>query len=126
MVWHGKGLALVCGETLTPAAPNGPLDAALLVQALSLVTRNGGKAPAARRLTEAWARLRDRGMVTPTRGSPAPYSVQVEDAAMVEELCRHSDLTGRPVPTWKAMSLMLTEDSAAAMRPARLELVPDH
>lgn len=126
MVWHGKGLALVCGETATPAAQNAPLDAALLVQTLCLVARDGGKAPAAHRLAEAWARLRDRGMVTPTRGSPAPYSVEVEDAAMVEELCRHSDLTGRPVPAWKALSSLPAEDGAAAMRPTRLELVSDH
>jgi hypothetical protein len=126
MVWHGKGLAFVCGEAVIPAAPNGPLDAALLIQTLALVACNGGKAPAARRLTEACARLRDRGLVTPTRGSPGPYCMQTCDAAMVEELCRPSDLTGRPVPTWKAMPSLRAGDSAAAMRPARLELVSDH
>jgi hypothetical protein len=126
MVWHGKDLARVCGEAVTPAAPNGPLDAALLIQALALVARNGGKASAARRLTEGWARLRDRGLVTPTRGSPAPYCMQTCDAAVVEELCRQSDLTGRPIPAWKAMSSERAGESAAALRPARLELVPDH
>lgn len=126
MVWHGKGLAFVCGETALTAAPNGPLDATLLIQALSLVVRDGGKATGARRLAEGWARLRDRGLVTPSRGSPAPYCMQICDAAMVEELCRQSDLAGRPVPAWKAMSSIGAEENPAVTRPARLELVTDH
>jgi hypothetical protein len=125
MVWHGKGLVLVCGESPNQIVPNSPLDAALLVQSLALVARNGGRSLAARRVTEGWARLRDRGMVTPLRGSPAPYCMQTSDAAIVEELARTSDLAGRPVAAWKAMSSMHTEESDAAMRPARLELVTD-
>lgn len=125
MVWHGKGLVLVCGESSSQIVPNSPLDAALLVQSLALAARNGGKARAARRLTEGWARLRDRGLVTPLRGSPAPYCMQTSDAAIVAELCRQSDPAGRPVPAWMAMSPIHTGESDAAMRRARLELVTD-
>ncbi len=126
MIWHGRGLALVCGETALPAAPNGPLDAALLVQTLALAARGGGKVPAASRLTNSWAKLRDRGLVTPTRGSPAPYCTQISDAAMIAELCRPSGAAdGRAVPMWKAMPSPRAEASAAAVRPARLALVSD-
>jgi hypothetical protein len=126
MVWHGKGLALVCGETALPIAPNGALDAALLIQALSLVAHNGGKASAARRLAEAWARLRDRGLVTPTRGSPAPYCKQMCDAAVVEKLCRQAEPAGRPVTMWKAMSSFSAGYGSEETGPTRLQLVADN
>ncbi len=124
MAWHGKGLALVCGETGAPAGPNCALDAALLVQALALAARDGGKVSAARRLAEAWARLRDRGLVTPTRGSPNPYSTQTSDPAFIAELCRSAELTGRPVAAWRAMAAGSVDNSPAPIRPpAPLALV---
>lgn len=127
MVWHGQGLSLVCAETSGRVAPDGALDAALLVQALALVLRAGGKAPAARRLAGAWARLRDRGLVTPTRGSPAPYCTQTGDAEFVAELCRSPDAGGRPLPEWQAMGLPDSprDGSAAARGPVRLALVAE-
>lgn len=127
MVWQRQGLVLVCGETLGAIAPDGALDAALLVQGLALVLRAGGKAPAARRLAGAWARLRDRGLVTPTRGSPAPYCTQTGDAEFLAELCRSPEATGRPLPEWQTMLLPADPEdrSAAAREPVRLALVAE-
>ncbi len=106
MAWHTRGLAIICGETAGPAPTNGPLDAALLVQALALAARGGTNAFAARRLSEGWARLRDRGLVTPTRGSPAPYAQQVTDADVIARLCDGPEPAGRPVAGWKAMTAL--------------------
>lgn len=126
MVWHGKGLVLVCGETATPVAASASIDAALLVQAFALVARNGGKVLAARRLADVWARLRDRGLVTQTRGSPSPYCVQTDDRGVIEELCRTTALTGRPVTAWKAMAADLDDSRAAPLHtPPRLALVAE-
>lgn len=125
MTWHRQDrLLLVCGETAGPAAPNQPLDAALLVQALALAAASGGHSFAPRRLSEAWARLRDRGMVTPTRGSPAPYARQTSDAEFVEWLCREPAEAGRAVTGWKALG-PLDPVAPAERPPARLALVTE-
>ncbi len=109
MAWHSQGLAIICAETAGPALTNGPLDAALLVQALALAARGGTNAFAARRLSEGWARLRDRGLVTPTRGSPAPYATQVTDADVITRLCDGPEPAGRPVATWMAINALAAE-----------------
>lgn len=126
MVWHGKGLVLVCGETATPVASSASIDAALLVQAFALAARNGGKVLAARRLADVWARLRDGGLVTPSRGSPAPYCMQTDDGGFIGELCRTTTPIGRPVAAWKALAAGLEERGPAALRePPRLALVAE-
>lgn len=127
MLWHSQRLALVCGETAGLSPANGPIDAALLVQALALTLRAGGNAFAARRLSEGWARLRDRGLVTPSRGATAPYVTQVTDADLLACLCEAPPNSGRPVAEWKAM-LAPTAEPVPASAPARhgaarLELV---
>jgi hypothetical protein len=125
MVWHSQGLAIICGETARPAPTNGPLDAALLAQALALAARGGANAFAARRLSESWARLRDRGVVTPTRGSPAPYATQVSDADVIARLCDGPAPGGRSVAAWKAMNALAPEPAAdrTGGAAARLALV---
>jgi hypothetical protein len=105
MVWHRQGLALVCGETAGQAAANGSLDAALLVQSLALAAQAGGNGFAARRLSAGWARLRDRGLVTPSRGSPAPYVNALSDAAFLNHLCAEPETHARPTTAWKATAL---------------------
>ena len=46
---------------------------------------------AARRLHEACVRLRDNGVVTPSRGSPAPYVNTRSDAEFVSLICAGID-----------------------------------
>ncbi len=125
MAWHRQDrLLLLCGETAGQAAPDQPLDSALLVQALALAAARAGNPFAARRLADGWARLRDRGMVTPTRGSPAPYARQASDAEFVEWLCREPAEAGRSVAAWKALAP--SDQPAAAERPpVRLALVTE-
>ncbi|MCX9148514.1 hypothetical protein [Erythrobacter sp. WG] len=104
MLWQGDTLHLVSAETALGRAGGAPLDAALLVQSLALAARNGGNLFAARRLAEGWARLRDRGVVTETRGSPAPYVTQLSDAECLARLCAEDAAAGRPVAPWKAVA----------------------
>lgn len=126
MIWHRRGLALVCGETAGETIPSGRFDAALLVQGLALVARDAGLDFAARRLSEGWAKLRDRGISTPTRGSRSPYGSQLSDASLVELLCKEFGAHSRPVANWKAVTAPGPQREIGDAVPGhvQLELVP--
>ncbi|MBU7580357.1 MAG: hypothetical protein KAF27_07785 [Porphyrobacter sp.] len=123
MVWHRQGLALLCSETAGPAPANVPLDAALLVQGLALAMRDAGNGFAARRLVQGWARLRDRGVVSPTRGSPSPYATQICDAEIIDRLCKEPEDAGRAIALWKAIAA--PPPAGPVRAPAQLVLVQD-
>lgn len=104
MLWHGAaGLAVVASEALCEAGARLPLDAPVLVQALALTLREAGMTPAALRLYESFAHVRGSGVVTPTRGSPAPYVTQVDDAQFVALVCGGAAPGRRAVPQWRAL-----------------------
>ncbi|WP_296717454.1 hypothetical protein [Erythrobacter sp.] len=104
MLWHGaRGLVLVASEVLSDARGRLPLDAAVMTQALALTMQHAGKTSAALRLHRASAQLRDSGVVTPSRGSPAPYVTEIDDAQFVQLVCSGSAASKRVVPHWRAM-----------------------
>lgn len=125
MLWHGSGgLVRVASEALSDARGPLPLDAAVLVQALALTLRYAGKTSAALRVLRASAQLRDSGVVTPSRGSPAPYVTEVDDAQFVQLICSGGGTSKRPLPHWRALP-----DATAAGTPsdgARLSLVAEN
>lgn len=104
MLWHdARGPVLVASEALGEAGARLSLDAMALVQALALTLQHAGMNSAARRLHECSARLRDSGTVTASRGSPAPYVTQVDDAQFVQLVCAGLPAGGRAVPQWRAL-----------------------
>jgi hypothetical protein len=104
MLWHGAGgPVLVAGEALSEAGARLPLDAALLVQALALTLHHAGMTPAALRLHESGAGLRDSGVVTPSRGSAAPYVTEIDDARFVQLVCTGAAAARRALPHWRAL-----------------------
>lgn len=103
MLWHGPQLKLITGEWAGDGAAQPALDAAVLIHALALRLRHAGNDRAAFRLHEAWARLRDSGVTTATRGSSAPYVTELGDAAFLDRLCQPPPATSRPLPGWRAL-----------------------
>jgi len=105
LLWQrGAALAMVGAESLAPAEGPLPLDAVLLVQALALALRRSGLVPAALRLCEGWAHQAGSGVVTATRGSPAPYATTLADAEWLRLLCTPPAASARPVPRWGALA----------------------
>jgi len=122
MLWHdAQGPVLVASEALVEAGARLPLDAVVLGQALALSLRHAGKLAAAHRLHEAAARLRESGVVTAARGSPAPYVTTLDDAAFVKMLCAGPGAATRAVPSWRALGD--TPASGTGGDPVRLSLV---
>ena len=104
MLWHGaRGAMLVTCEALSEAGARLPLDAPVLVQSLAATLHHAGLSAAACRLHEAFVRLRDNGVVTPSRGSPAPYANTRSDTEFVSLICGGMGIGSRPVPQWRAL-----------------------
>lgn len=93
-----------------------PLDVHCLVQSLALALWQSGRVVAARRLYDAWARLRDTGITTPARGSAGPYASVLADRDCIAMICKGLALSRRDVPGWKALS--------SPMRPLRGSQTP--
>jgi hypothetical protein len=122
MLWHsGSEPVLVASEMLCEAGARLPLDAAVLVQALALTLHHAGMASAALRLHESGAHLRASGIVTPSRGSPAPYVTEVDDARFVQLVCADAAPGPRPAPRWLALPERPAAGTTGA--PVRLSLV---
>lgn len=125
MVWHGGGEpVLVASEMLCEAGARLPLDAAVLVQALALTLHHAGMASAALRLHESAAQLRDSGIVTASRGSPAPYVTEVDDAQFVQMVCAGAATGRRSAPEWLALPNRPATGTTRA--PVRLALVAEN
>ncbi|MEE4316832.1 MAG: hypothetical protein V2I74_07605 [Erythrobacter sp.] len=125
MLWHaGSDLVLVASELLGEAGARVPMDAAVLVQALALTLRHSGMTAAALRLHESSAQLRDSGIVTASRGSPAPYVTEVDDAQFVQLVCAGAQTGRRPVPQWLALPDLPVAGTSGA--PVRLTLVAEN
>lgn len=121
-LWHGpRGPVLFASEALSEAGARLPLDAPVLVQALVLALDHAGMASAAHRLSEASVRLRDNGVVTPSRGSAAPYVTTRSDAAFVDMICDGLGLGNRAVPQWRALGAAPT--GGTTQDPVRLYIV---
>lgn len=103
LLWHNRSLTMIGCETLRPWQDHQPLDAALLAQSLALAARHGGQMPLAQRLFSGWARLRESGAATPSRGSAAPYATILDEAEMIARIPAVWDARGRPGPVWQAL-----------------------
>jgi hypothetical protein len=123
MLWHGaNGLVMTASEALCEAGARLPLDAPVLVQALALTLQQAGMTPAALRLHESSAQLRDSGVVTPSRGSPAPYVTEVDEAQFVALVCAGAAPGRRAVPQWRALT-DLSVSCGTTGEPVRLTVV---
>jgi hypothetical protein len=126
MLWHDGDLTMVASEALDKSAPLA-LDATLLIQALALAARHGGCGAVAERLHESWAALRDRGLATSSRGSPAPYVSQVCEAEFIDLAITARPPDGRVLPAWQGIAAgrSTAGRSTGGRRagPARLSLV---
>jgi len=126
MVWHGgRGLGLVAGESLEQGGRLLALDGSLLVHALALALQHAGMTQAAQRLHAAWARLRDKGVVTEGRGARAPYVNRVEAAVFIDLVCSDIVDIARPVPEWRALPAHAEAHAETPCAPVRLSLVAD-
>ncbi|MBI1403361.1 MAG: hypothetical protein GC147_09115 [Porphyrobacter sp.] len=117
MVWHGcAGAVRICAESAAAHGAPLPLDAPLLVQALALALRQAGLGTAARDLHESAAQLRESGVVTPARGSRAPYVTSIADARFVELVCAGTTTARRAPPRWRALPGAAARRTGAAPR----------
>jgi hypothetical protein len=121
MLWQHRGVTMICAEQLEGGASDLPLDAPLLVQALALAARQAGLGVIARQLIQGVARLWDCGIVTPGRGTVAPYVTEVGDDEFIEQLCRGVAGGQRAVASWRAVPEGPVP--AASPAPSRLRLV---
>ena len=124
MLWHGAQLSLITSEAQGEGLARRPLDAAVLIHALALCLNHAGNCHAAFRLHEAWARLRDGGVTTPARGSPAPYVTQLAETAFVDHLCKQGVTSQRPVPAWRALGGKPLKNNGS--EPVRLRIIPSN
>jgi hypothetical protein len=120
MLWHDRGIVLMSGEALEEGVRRAPLDATLLIQSLALASHHAGMGQAAWRLHEAWARLRALGVMTPGRGSVAPYANEVSEADFIDLICSNMARSNRPAAGWKAIPTDLPD---APRPPVHLSLV---
>jgi hypothetical protein len=122
MLWHSaEGPVLASSEALCEAGARLAFDAPVLIQTLALTLHHARMATAARRVHEAAARLRDSGVVTASRGSPAPYVKTLTDGEFIELVCAHNASGHRAAPHWQALAASLA--AGATVAPRRLELV---
>lgn len=124
MLWHHRGVTMICAETLDEHARDLPFDAPLLVQTLALAARQAQLNEVAKRLIQGVGRLWDCGIVTPGRGSVAPYVTEISDREFIEELCRGVAGGQRTVAHWRA--LPVCPEPTHAPRPAQLRLVSEN
>lgn len=122
MLWHSaQSPVLATSEALCEAGARLTFDAPVLIQTLALTLHYAGMATAAKRLHEAAARLRESGVVTASRGSPAPYVKSLSDGEFIELVCASISGGHRAAPHWHALAASLAAGLIAA--PRRLELV---
>ena len=104
MVWHNRGVAMICAEMLNESTGPIPFDGPLLVQTLALAASHAGLSLCAKRLIQGAARLWDCRIVTPGRGSLAPYVTEISDAEFIEELCKGVARGQRTSANWRAVA----------------------
>ena len=125
MAWHRQAptgtLIMVSSEGAGDGQRRIALDASTLVQGLALICHASGIRQAARRLHDAWSRLRDAGAATAMRGACAPYAKQVSDAEFVRLLTRDARASKRSVAAWRALGEAMPAQVPAA--PCQLRIV---
>jgi hypothetical protein len=117
MLWHQRDFSGVSGEALDEADAVLPLNAPLLVQALALAASQAGMRQAAHRLQQGAARVWDCGIITPGRGSVAPYVTEVTDQEFIAQMCGGIAGSPRKPAPWRAIAPVQTAARPAA-RPA--------
>lgn len=125
MLWHGgergRELPLITSEAIGGGGAGSALDASVLIHALALCLHHAGSVQAARRLYEAWSRLRDSGVTVAGRGQDAPYVTQVRDSDFIAMLCHGAGVSRRPVRAWRALGC--PEPVDAVRQPSGLRVV---
>jgi len=118
MLWHHRTISMITAEGLEENAGPAPLDAALLIQTLALAAAHAGNVAPAQRLMAGAARMWDCGIITPSRGSVAPYVTEIDDQEFIAQLC--CGIPGRRNATWhwRAIAPMRTPASGPATGPA--------
>lgn len=123
MLWRGRGGALtVTAEARGEGASRLALDAPALIHALALTLHDAGLGRPARRLHEAWARLRDSGVTTTGQGADAPYLSAVADADFLAMLCADKVVSKRPQQPWRALGG--AESASPGSQSPALRVVP--
>jgi hypothetical protein len=128
MLWFAGegsgGLRLVTSEAAGDGMSRLPLDAPSLVLSLALALDAAGARRAAVRLHEAWARLRDSGVITAGYGGagPGPYQREVTDSAFLAMLCEGTAVSKRPQAPWAA--LRNEENATPGSQMPHLRVVP--
>ena len=120
MLWHQRDFSGVSGEALDEADAVLPLNAPLLVQALALAASQAGMRQAAHRLQQGAARVWDCGIITPGRGSVAPYVTEVSDQEFIEQMCGGIAGSPRKPAPWRAITPVQTAARPAARPTLRL------
>ncbi|MAF60554.1 MULTISPECIES: hypothetical protein [Pseudomonadota] len=118
MLWHRRGVSMITGEVLDEADGTLPLNAPLLVQALALAAHHAGLGHAAQRLMQGTVRLWDCGIITPDRGSVAPYVTEVTDGEFIHQLCRGGEQRSRARLSWRAIPAAALAPSPRQPRPS--------
>lgn len=96
---------LITSEVAGEGASRLALDAHALIHALALTLNQGGAVRSAWRLHEGWARLRDSGVTTASRGlADAPYAKVVPDAEFLALISRDAAASKRPQQGWRALN----------------------
>lgn len=103
MLWHQRGVSMISGEVLDDAEFKTPLNAPMLVQSLALAAHNAGFGHAAQRLMQGAAHIWDCGIVTPGRGSVAPYVTELSDQEFIDALCKGGASGARKARDWRAI-----------------------
>lgn len=121
LLWHDRGLRMVASEALGQVPSRLGLDATVLIQSLALAARAAGLGYEAQRLYESWAQLRERGVVTASRGSALPYVTTVGESEFLALALTEPSVQTRCVPSWKAIAPVAGNRSAGS--PVGLSLV---
>lgn len=117
MLWHQRGLSMISGEVLDDAEFTMALDAPMLVQSLALAAHHAGFGHVAQRLVHGAANIWDCGIVTPGRGSVAPYVTELSDQEFIDAVCRGGEGRSRKLRGWRAIPPVQPTGPAQA-RPA--------
>lgn len=116
MLWHARGLSQITGEVLDESENALPLNAPLLVQTLALAAQHAGLGHAAQRLMQGAAQIWGCGIITPGRGSVAPYVTEMSDRDFIHQLCRGARRPARRKAGWRAIPSTM---NSTAPRPSR-------
>jgi hypothetical protein len=126
ILWHRRDVCMITAERLDDTGADLPFDGPLLVQALALAAAHAGLALKAQRLVNGAARLWECGIITPGRGSVAPYVTEISDADFIDHLCGGTAAGQRATDSraqWRAIPAAPASTAGPRPRPVPLRVV---